>query len=251
MNSIRSTQSKNILDYKVVVFDLDGTLYFQNSLRVKMAVRMAKYYLCHPFRIREFFIVKKFREVREAWDDIYHSLSGDKDWDRLYESMLNEKASGDLNKMQYSYVAKKMKVDYKKVEFAINKWIYENPLDVVYETRDTQLLEYIEYLRKSGIKVVILSDYPTKDKLNALKLKVDGEYSALDSSINELKPSPMGLQVIMKDFGVSESDILMVGDRYSKDGMAAIHAACEYVILPKSKNKRNYKCIFEPLSVNH
>ncbi len=63
-------------------------------------------------------------------------------------------------------------------------------------------------------------------------------YAATDERLGELKPSPKGLNLIMQDHGYTGDDILMIGDRMSRDGMAAVNAGCDYLILPKSPAKR-------------
>ena len=105
---------------------------------------------------------------------------------------------------------------------------------------DTQLAGWISELQKNGKTVVVLSDYPTKDKLEALGIEVDGQYGPDDDRINELKPSPKGLQVIMQDYGISPEDIIMIGDRSEKDGECAKGAGVDSLILGRRTAKRNY-----------
>ena len=120
------------------------------------------------------------------------------------------------------------------------RWIYDNPLSVLPKVCDTQLAGWISELRKNGKTVVVLSDYPTKDKLEALGIEVDGQYGPDDDRINELKPSPKGLQVIMQDYGISPEDIIMIGDRSEKDGECAKGAGVDSLILVRRTAKRNY-----------
>ena len=213
---------KNISEYKAVVFDLDGTLYYQGRLRIKMAWMLFSYYLCHFWRLKELFVVKDFRHVREHWSE-YDKTDG----------------PGDLDDKQYALVADRMKTDKDKVRVIIREWMYERPLKTVYETRDTDLLELIGRIKAAGQKVYIFSDYPITDKLNALGLSADGSYAATDERVNELKPSPRGLKLIMEDGNYTSDEILMVGDRMSRDGEAAINAGCDYLILPRSRSDRH------------
>lgn len=222
--------SKNITEYKAVVFDLDGTLYYQRKLRIKMAWMLFSYYLCHFWSLKDLFIIKKFRDVRERWDEL--------DKGRVRKEQEREE---DLETAQYVYLADMMHVSADRVKHVIETWMYDRPLKTVYETRDRELLVMIEDIKKRGQKVFIFSDYPIEDKLKAIGLSVDGMYAATDRRINELKPSPKGLKLIMEDTGFSPEDILMVGDRMSRDGMAAENAGCDYVILPKTKRGRRKK----------
>ena len=48
-----------------VISDLDGTLYCQRPVRVKMALRLAGYYLLRLWRVRELAGIFFFRRIRE------------------------------------------------------------------------------------------------------------------------------------------------------------------------------------------
>lgn len=207
---------RSIKDYKLYVFDLDGTLYDQPKLRLIMAMRLMLYYMIHPFSAGELLILQHFRKVKDTWngasseEDIYRKVADDK------------KTSPD------------------KVAGIVKRWIYDNPLSVLPKVCDTQLAGWISELQKNGKTVVVLSDYPTKDKLEALGIEVDGQYGPDDDRINELKPSPKGLQVIMQDYDISPEDIIMIGDRSEKDGECAKGAGVDSLILVRRTAKRNY-----------
>lgn len=255
------SMNKKINEYKALVFDLDGTLYYQRQLRLKMAWMLGSYYLCHFWRIKELLIIKKFREVREKWDEITgisagetqaeektpaagpaSEESGEKNTGAGHEEKQrsgNRTVENSLEWEQYSYVAGRMGCTADKVKTVIETWMYEKPLKAVYETRDEALIGLIQERKAVGQKIFIFSDYPIEDKLNALGLTADGMYASTDERLSELKPSPKGLRLIMEDHGLNPSDILMIGDRMSRDGQAAINAGCDHVILPGSKSLRN------------
>ncbi|MDO4187701.1 MAG: HAD family hydrolase [Lachnospiraceae bacterium] len=197
--------------YDLYVFDVDGTLYFQNKLRFIMATRLLGYYISHINKIRDLLIIKDFRSLREKA----------KDTDRLYE-----------------LTAEKNKTSVGRVEEVIKKWIYENPIDAVAKSKDLELCKLTRELQSSGKKVAIWSDYEAKDKLEALSIECENVYTAEQERVGELKPSPKGLLLIMNDLEVTPDRTLMIGDRMVKDGEAAKAAGCDYLILSKSKNKR-------------
>ncbi len=203
--------------YRAFVFDLDGTLYNQTKLRLIMACRLGLYYLIRPHRIKELLWIKTFRKVRDNWED--HAAK--------------EENAGAVSPddAQYAYVAKHHHTNPEAVEKTIRRWIYENPLSALSKCTDTRLSEYIASLRENGVPVLIFSDYPIEDKLQALGITADGMYAPGDERAIELKPSPMGLQLIMKEHGLTPSQVLMVGDREVKDGEAARRADVDYVIL--------------------
>lgn len=197
--------------YKAVVFDLDGTLYNQTKLRLNMAVRLGVYYCSHFWKIKELFVLKYFREVRDKWDEIRVDDAG-------------------VDDAQYAYVGGKKGVSAEYVERVVKKWIYDNPLDLLGKYRNEKLNSYIEGLQAAKIPVVIFSDYPIEDKIAALSIKPDGMYCPGDERNIDLKPSPMGLELILNDFALAPEEILMVGDRDEKDGEAARRAGVDYYI---------------------
>ena len=208
---------RKINDYKLYVFDLDGTLYDQPGLRLQMLTRLMGFYILHPFRAGELFILQHFRKVKDSWtknsseDDIIKQVAADK------------------------------KTDEARVKSIVRRWIYDDPLEVIAKNKDTGLIGWMDLLRKSGKKVFILSDYPAADKLKAMNVTVDGIYDPDDERIDELKPSPKGLNVIMGDTGILPEDILMIGDRMEKDGLCAEKAGIDHMILPRKITDRNHE----------
>ena len=201
-------------DYSLYVFDLDGTLYDQPRLRRIMALRLALYYGLRPHLAGELFILQHFRKVKDKW-------TGSSSEEEIIRK-----------------VAEDTGADVRKVQKIVRRWIYDDPLSALYKTRDASLAAWIDRLRSDGKKVVILSDYPTTDKMDALRVSVDRQYGPDDGRIGELKPSPNGLKTIMDDFDASPDDVLMIGDRMEKDGLCAQAAGVDYLILERSVARR-------------
>ena len=197
--------------YDLYVFDVDGTLYYQNKLRLIMGKRLLMYYLLHPLKFKDLIIIKNFRSLRE-----------------------NAKDTNGL----FDITAKKCNVSVSRVNEVIKKWIYENPIDALIASKDDTLLAIIDKLKANGKTVAIWSDYEADDKLKSLKLSTDYVYTAEQERVGELKPSPKGLNLIMSDLNVPKDKTIMIGDRMIKDGEAAKKAGCDYLILSKSKKKR-------------
>lgn len=187
------------------MFDLDGTLYNQPRLRLIMATRLVRYYVCHPFKVKELVVLQDFRKTKDSWE-------------------------GDSNEsLICKAVAEKHNIEKSYVTGIVQRWIYENPLSAVAATKNVKLLEWIDFLKKNKKTVVILSDYPTQDKLDALQVTCHGQYSTTSERIGELKPSPKGLLIIMEDFKKCPEDTLMIGDRDEKDGECAKSAGVDYI----------------------
>lgn len=221
---------KSFNSYEVYVFDVDGTLYDQPRLRTIMAVRLLQYYLFHPLKIKDLLLLKKFREEKENWTKEKEIETEAFTGTECGLSLLDEKIC--------FYISHKIKVSHDIICGIVKKWIYDEPMDAVNITRDKRLIDYIDTLSKKGKKIIIFSDYPATDKMKALECYSDAIYSAADKEIMELKPSPKGINVIIRDLNVSKENVLMIGDRYEKDGMSAINAGVDYIILKRKLKDR-------------
>ena len=104
--------------------------------------------------------------------------------------------------------------------------------------RDEKLAQIISELRNKEIKVIVYSDYPVDNKLDALKIKADACFTSADKEIGCMKPDPKGLAHILNTFNMSSEEAIMIGDRYEKDGLAATGNQMDYVILSASKTER-------------
>lgn len=211
--------NRNINEYKLILFDMDGTLYFQRPLQIHMALKMLLSCL-KPGGMREINIVLKFRKLREHWNAA-------------------ASADTDIDQEQYAHLATHLNIDIAEVEQAVQKWIYEKPLSIICKYRDNTLFEIIKKYHLQNKQVVIYSDYPATDKRDALALPSIPCFYGGQKEIGCMKPNPDGIIYIMSSYQISNSaDVLMVGDRMSKDGQAAILAGADYLILNKFKFQR-------------
>jgi len=195
--------------YNTLIIDLDGTLYFQNHVRLRMALSILIFCITHPFKWQEIFLVRDYRR---------HYSNGIKHFERC------------------SLLAQKYHLYINQVEDIINKWMVERPLPFVRKFRDKRLISLLENCRTHGFKLFVYSDYPVADKLEALGFTPDVAYSADD--VGCLKPSPDGLLHILKENNVKASDCLFIGDKFEKDGKCAENAGMDYYILHQSRIKR-------------
>lgn len=203
---------KKLSEYKLIIFDMDGTLYFQRPLRIKMAMSLVKNIFARG-GILELRTILTFRKVRDGWT-----------------------AKGDVDKEQYQAVAEKLGITPEAVQATVNKWIYEAPLGLLKSVRDEELCGMI--LQEGMPQMVVYSDYPPADKLAALGLNLPSYYSGQEN-VGIMKPDPKGVSLIMNEYGIGEpSDVLVIGDRQCKDGEMADRAGCDKIILSGSRKKR-------------
>lgn len=216
----------NLNKYTTYIFDVDGTLYYKKSVQVEMALQLIGYYAVHLNKIKELFLLKEYRELRERED-----ITGNQGFEQEIRSRLS----------------RKYKINQKQVDEIIDKWIMKRPLTLIKKYRDTSLLSWIQKLQREHKNIYVYSDYPVEDKIHMLELDVDEMYWPDGKIILTLKPDPAGLQNILTINQLDCSDVIFIGDRYKKDGLCAKGAGIDFLILEKTKRKRiaQYRTIGE------
>lgn len=220
--------------YKLIVLDMDGTLYYQRSMQFFMCMEMGIFGIRHPFSLGKLQIIGIFRKIREQSE---YSMMPD------FEMVEKEgKSIKGLLEYQYEVTAKKMNKTVEEVRQTVEEWMFKRPLKYIDKLRDRKLCEWIVRWTAMGKKVVVFSDYPVEKKLAAMGIVADAAYCSDEARIGQMKPSKKGMEIICEDFGVVPEQILVVGDRMSKDGRMAENAGADFVILKKWKwsRIRNY-----------
>lgn len=222
---MNSSLRKNINDYDVYIFDLDGTLYYQKPFRLDMARFLVFYILKHPSAYKDVLLIKLYREIREDWEKYSN--------EKTFTNALS------MEEAQYEYVANKKGVSTEKVKDTVDFFMHKAPLTILPKYADDKLREFIKDLKSKGKTIVIYSDYPVEDKLKALGFEADYCYTSEDEKIGTMKPDKKGISVILNDLNIDNHNAVMIGDRYEKDGLAAIANDVDYVILSSKKSERN------------
>lgn len=212
--------------YRLILLDMDGTLYYQRKMQLLICFEMLGFVLCHPLSIWKLKTIFVFRKVREN--------AGTK------EESKNIYGTNFLHE-HYKKTADKIKKTPQEIEEVIDEWMFKRPLKHIYACRDLVLCDKLQEWKQKGIKVVIYSDYPAEDKCRVLGIFPDGIYSSDSERIGQMKPSSKAVEVIVSDFGIEKEDILAIGDRYSRDGRMAENAGVDYLILEKRYRKRKNK----------
>lgn len=210
-------QFKNL---KLVIFDVDGTLYSQSKLRNKMIRALLGYYIVRPWSVKELLIIYHFRKERE----LKAGFEGD-----------------DLYNQQFEWCAAKMKVPVEKVKAVINKWIFEFPNKYLADCMYPDVKDAFETLRGQQILIAIYSDYDAEEKIRHMNLFADLFISSTDSAINAMKPSPKGLNYIIEKFEMpNKAHCIFIGDRIELDGKCAMEAHVPFILAEKELLSRNF-----------
>lgn len=192
---------------KVVVFDLDGTLYAKHG--------MVRHMMCGALlEWRMMLIERKTRkQLRGIW-------SGDKK--TFYQTYFQTMSNGRIFSSDYA------------------KWWYKTrymPLMVKVIKRHYEpapwVRPFVQQCKDLGVRLVVLSDYGhTKEKLEALGLDLSlFDWVVSAPELGGLKPAPQLMASVTARMGVLPHQCLVIGDREDTDGEMAKAVNAPFVLV--------------------
>jgi putative hydrolase of the HAD superfamily len=193
---------------RLVVFDVDGTLYDQRLMRLRMLREIAG----NAISTRSLAVPRILRSFR-----------------RFRESIGGEEIEG-FEDILIAQVAEMHGVTKERVRAIASEWLNVRPLAHIRACRYPHVAELFAALKQQGKTIGIFSDYPAVDKLCAMELAADYVVAAGDASVGILKPDPRGLTVLMNAAGAKSEETVVVGDRVDRDGEAARRAGVTALI---------------------
>ena len=203
---------------RLVVFDVDGTLYNQRQLRLRMARDLIR----HTLLARDLgaiSVLSKYRRIREK-------LARCRVPDFAQRLVRETALAADCPEEQ--------------VNALVGEWIQRRPLLYLLGCRYPGVADLFGALKRKGKSIGIFSDYAAVDKLASLQLFADYVVSAEDENINALKPNPKGLEVLMDAALVEPRATVLVGDRPDRDGLAARQVGA-WSLLRSSRSIRGWQ----------
>jgi FMN phosphatase YigB (HAD superfamily) len=198
---------------RLVAFDIDGTLYRQQQLRLLMAFDLLAYTL-RSGDLAALRVLKRYRGIRERM--------------ALREII-------DFKRALIAETASACSVSEVKVRAIVAEWIERRPLPHLATCRYPGLVQLFAALRSKGKSVGILSDYPATTKLQALGLTADYVVCAEDEGVDVQKPHPKGLLMLMHKAGATAQTTVMIGDRPQRDGLVAKRVGANALIRSRRK----------------
>jgi HAD superfamily hydrolase (TIGR01549 family) len=212
-------------DIRLVAFDVDGTLYRQRPLRLRMGRDMVIHTVakCDLNIIR---VVSAYRRIRER---------------------LAAEEVIDFERVLVAETAKATSMSPERVHAIVSEWIETRPLRYLRSCLFSGVPQLFAGLQRAGKKIGIFSDYPATEKLAAMGLAANHVVAASDVGL--LKPHARGLQSLMAAASATARETLYIGDRVDRDGVAGQRAGVR--ILIRSSNPiqafQTFKTFHDPL----
>jgi len=199
MSNLRPFSPSDWDDIRLVVFDVDGTLYRQRPVRLKM-LRDIVIHAISKRDLNVLAVLTNYRRIRER--------QGNEQVEDFEPALISETAALTSNSAD-------------TVRAIVSEWVDQRPVPYLAGCRYPGLQELFAGLRRKGKSIGVLSDYPAKAKLIALELTADYIVSAGDEGVGVLKPHPRGLERLIAAAGAKVDTTLMIGDRADRDGSVA------------------------------
>ena len=207
---------------KMVIFDIDGTLYNQKKLRWYMAIELALYYLIRPWKMGEVQVLMHFRKEREK--------------NALLPDMNHEIAHN-----QYQWCQSKVNRPISEIKEIVAKWMHQKPLKHLPKCIYQNCANYIQKLNNAGVTTCAYSDFEGDAKLRAMNLNIQHCYSSEQAEINTLKPSAKGINYIATQHQIQKKDIVFIGDRDELDGTCAENAGVHFYKINRESANEQYE----------
>lgn len=181
-----------------IICDLDGTLYRQRPVRIRMLLKLLQYYTVHIWKWRELYGIYLFRKMREK--EHFKELSF-------------------LQQLQQT--GKKAHMETDKLRAAVQTWMFDVPLALIVHYQNEGLISYLKEQQEKGVQLIIYSDYPVEQKLECLNIQADDIFYPGMNGIDSMKPSKRAMDTILHTVGISPEKMIFIGDREDKDGKSA------------------------------
>lgn len=207
----------NLKDYRLFIFDLDGTLYDQKPLRLKITSTLILRLITFRTGCTDLKIISEFRRQRELHKG-FHSPT--------------------LITDQYEWCAGDLKVSSEKIRKVVEYYMFLFPLKFLKRYMYPGAIDLINWLRKEKYLVAVYSDFPVDDKLEAMGIRADFTLYSAHKPVCCMKPTKTGLQHICRQLNISPENAIYIGDREDTDGESARMAGIKFLLIDIVKAQR-------------
>ncbi|MCW4012754.1 MAG: HAD family hydrolase [Candidatus Bathyarchaeota archaeon] len=205
-------------DIKVLALDIDGTLYPKRMLNARMVRSM---FPSIPLAKAFNWARKEYRRVQDL-----HPTSPEN-----REGLIDRQAKLVASRLRGNRTTDQVKA-------AVDKQFYQAwGRSFMSIKAYPGMVGTLEEVHAQGVKVAVFSDFPLAGKLQTLGIDglVDYAYSTEESGY--LKPSAKAFSFLLDHLQVDSSQVLYMGDSYSKDCSGAKQAGMYSCLITKDTRK--------------
>lgn len=208
MDAMRKPFAESDID--AVAFDIDGTLYPSFRLYRKLPL----YFLKHL----DFFLA--FNKVRRTLHKAAHTSTETGGEGRFFY------------KTQALLLADAMRISMEEAEQKISRIIYEGLKPYFLKIKPfAHIHDVFSGLRKAGIKVALLSDFPPEQKGSVWGLAPYCSAVLSSERSGALKPSTIAFTSLSTALGLPPQRILYVGNSLASDAIGAASAGMKTALI--------------------
>ncbi len=189
-----------------VGFDIDGTLYPNH----RMFIHTFPSFIRHPILVWHF--------------------------SRIRKQIRNEEYHGYFHAKQIELLADSMKISRTKAARILKENLYDEWDNYFSRLKSYPYVkDFIQNLRKRGIKTAAMSDFPIGRKLEYLGLDDLWDAAFSSEETGYLKPSPVPFTRMAELLKIENNQILYVGNNYKYDIIGAAEAGMKTAFLGREK----------------
>jgi HAD superfamily hydrolase (TIGR01509 family) len=204
-----------------IVFDVDGTLYRQRTVRATMLGRLLRECVLRPRAgVGTVRVLRAYRRAQE----------------QLRENDAPHASGARGAAAQLALAAERTGMPAPAVAATVARWMEQEPLPLIARAVLPGLESFLAQAANRGLRLGVLSDYPAQSKLEALGIagRFEVVVCAQDPEVGVFKPDPRGLLLALDRLGVPPERALYVGDRPEVDGVTARRAGVSAVIVGRA-----------------
>jgi len=180
--------SKILGEIDAVAFDIDGTLYRESKLNI----RIIPHFLSHIIFFSKYGLARK--ELRRQ--DYYP----------------------DFNKAQAELMGKYLKCSPEEAQEKLDKIVYTGLKHYFTKFKACRnALELIKRLKEAGVKIAVLSDFPPDQKGDIWGIRQYCDLALGSEEIGSLKPSARVFSTLSEKLATPAEKILYVGNHHQYD----------------------------------
>ena len=213
------------MEFKAVGFDIDGTFY-PKRIMIRNLILSS---LPNPFFAISYFKMRKRIRALQKNENYNTSLDLISKEALILSGKENTLLAPDIDKETLKSVSKK------KAE--LEKKIYKKYAKQFLNIKPyKEVKEVFDFLNEKKIPIAIFSDFPVENKLKALGIddKINYVFSSKDAGF--LKPDIRCFEYLYENSPLSKfkkSEVLYIGDSYSKDCVGAFNFGFSSILLSK------------------